>query len=257
MQSTCSSWTTVAIDILVADVCTMLFFEKCNWPNYAKLKQEFSCGKRMTIMNKYSRLTRYIFLLVSISFFSDFKPLRSPSKLCLEFFLIIRNTHAGFASDTCNTCYLSTNYSNPQLQSASLMYARYFFKASSFKIFWKPTFPFSLQITCSGRLINKMKRSNKRHDSSKGLKKRARSGSERVKIVFITRLVPNLPRFFHSSVTIALSITALCITRTERLEKTRLKRNVGQINILRKKSNHIALIIDSMQYYRNIERHQT
>ena len=96
-------------------------------------------------------------------------------------------------------------------------------------------------------LVNKMKRSNKRHDSSKGLKKRARSGSERVKIVFITRLVPNLPRFFHSSVTIALSITALCITRTERLEKTRLKRNVGQINILRKKSNHIALIIDSMQ----------
>lgn len=92
MQSTCSSWTTVAIDILVADVCTMLFFKKCNWPNYAKLKQEFSCGKRMTIMNKYSRLTRYIFLLVSVSFFSDFKPLRSPSKLCLEFFLIIRNT---------------------------------------------------------------------------------------------------------------------------------------------------------------------
>ena len=131
------------------------------------------------------------------------------------------------------------------------MYARYFFKASSFKIFWKPTFPFSLQITCSGRLVSKMKRSNKRHDSSKGLKKRARSGSERVKIVFITRHVPNLPRFFHSSVTIALSITALCITRTERLEKTRLKRNVGQINILRKKSNHIALIIDSMQYYRN------
>lgn len=106
MQSTCSSWTTVAIDILVADVCTMLFFKKCNWPNYAKSKQEFSCGKRMTIINKYSRLTRYIFLLVSVSFFSDFKPLRSPSKLCLEFFLIIRNTHAGFASDTCNTCYL-------------------------------------------------------------------------------------------------------------------------------------------------------
>lgn len=106
MQSTCSSWTTVAIDIFVADVCTMLFFKKCNWPNYAKLKQEFSCGKRMTIINKYSRLTRYIFLLVSISFFSDFKPLRSPSKLCLEFFFIIRNTHAGFASDTCNTCYL-------------------------------------------------------------------------------------------------------------------------------------------------------
>lgn len=69
MQSTCSSWTTVAIDVFITDVCTMLFFKKCNWPNYAKLKQEFSCGKRMTIMNKYSRLTRYIFLLVSISFF--------------------------------------------------------------------------------------------------------------------------------------------------------------------------------------------
>lgn len=256
MQSTCSSWTTVAIDILVANVCTMLFFKKCNWPNYAKLKQEFSCGKRMTIMNKYSRLTRYIFLLVSVSFFSDFKPLRSPSKLCLEFIFNYKEY----------TCRIRLRHLQYMLlkhkllkssQSASLMYARYFFKASSFKIFWKPTFPFSLQITCSGRLVNKMKRSNKRHDSSKGLKKRARSGSERVKIVFITRLVPNLPRFFHSSVTIALSITALCITRTERLEKTRLKRNVGQINILRKKSNHNALIIDSMQYYRNIERHQS
>lgn len=63
-------------------------------------------------MNKYLRLICYIFFLVFVSFFFDFKLFRLFFKLCLEFFLIIRNIYVGFVFDICNICYLSINYLN-------------------------------------------------------------------------------------------------------------------------------------------------